>query len=217
MKLLSWLAELLYPTRCIICREVLQGGKPRICPQCREKIRYTEEGGKRRGDFFSMCVSSVYYEDAFRESFLRYKFMNQQAYAVAYGELLGATIYEYLNGRYDLVTWAPVGRMRLRKRGYDQAYLLAKEACRMLAVEPVRLLTKKAGVTAQSTLDSAERRRANIAGAYKAVNCDLIQNRRILVIDDIVTTGATLSECAKTLLLAGAEDVCCATLARTRK
>ena len=118
---------------------------------------------------------------------------------------------------FDLVTWAPVGRKRRRKRGYDQAYLLAKQACKMLAVEPVRLLKKKSGVTPQSRLDSAERRRANIAGAYKAVNCDLIRNKRILVIDDIVTTGATLSECAKTLLLAGAEDVCCATLARTRE
>jgi len=216
VKPVRYLLELLFPTRCVICRDFLGGGKPRICPECVDRISYTSDGGKRHGNFFSLCVSSVYYEKDFRESFLRYKFHNCSAYASAYGKLLGSTIYEQLEGRYDVVTWVPIDRRRYRKRGYDQAYLLAKSASEMLTQKPVRLLKKKRSVSAQSTTGTAEKRRANIAGAYKAVHPERFLGKRVLLIDDIVTTGSTLSECAKTLLLAGAEDVCCATLARTR-
>ena len=65
-------------------------------------------------------------------------------------------------------------------------------------------------------MGSAEKRRANISGAYRASDPVLVNGKRILLIDDIVTTGATLSECAKTLLAAGASEVCCAAVARTR-
>ena len=68
----------------------------------------------------------------------------------------------------------------------------------------------------QSTVGSAEKRRANIAGAYRAADPELVQGKRILLIDDIITTGSTLSECARTLREAGAAEVLCAAVARTR-
>ncbi len=66
-------------------------------------------------------------------------------------------------------------------------------------------------------MGSAEKRKANISGAYRAVDPELVEGKRILLIDDIVTTGATLSECAKTLLAAGAGEVLCAAVACTRE
>ncbi len=77
-------------------------------------------------------------------------------------------------------------------------------------------LKKRHGVQPQSKSGSPEGRRANIAGAYTVLDPSVIKGKRIMIIDDIITTGSTLSECAKTLLLAGAEDVVCATLASTR-
>lgn len=210
------LLALLFPTRCIICRELLDGGRPRICPRCAERLPYTTNGGKRHGDFFSLSISSVYYEGAMRKAMHRYKFGGARVYATAFGTLLASTIYEHLEGQYDLMSWVPLDAARLRQRGYDQARLLAERAAEQLCRECVPLLEKKRGVRPQSGTGSPERRRANIAGAYRVPEPSVVEGKRILLIDDMVTTGATMSECAKTLLLAGAEDVCCATLARTR-
>lgn len=216
MKLGQWLLELLFPTRCILCREFLGGGKPRICPHCAETIPATSEGGKSHGDFYSLCVSAVFYEKSMRDAILRYKFQGARVYAPAFGTLLASVIYEQLDGKYDVISWVPLDRGRRRKRGYDQAELLAREAAKQLRQDCVPLLKKKRGVHPQSGTGSPERRRANIAGAYSVSDPALVAGRRILLVDDIVTSGSTLSECAKTLLLAGAEDVCCATLARTK-
>lgn len=217
MKPGKWLLELFFPTRCIVCRDFLNGGKPRICPRCAEALPVVENGGKRHGDFFSLCVSAVYYEKDMRQAILRYKFQGARMYAPAFGTLLASTVYEQLYGQYDLITWVPLDKGRLRQRGYDQAELLAKQAAEQLRQKCVPLLKKKRGVKPQSGTGSPERRRANIAGAYSVIDSAAVEGKRILLIDDIVTTGSTLSECAKTLLLAGAEVVCCATLACTKE
>lgn len=216
MKVSSWLLELFFPTRCIVCRDFLGGGRPRICAHCAETLPCTSAGGKSHGDFFSLCVSSVYYEKDMRQAILRYKFQGARVYAPAFGTLLASTIYEHLEGKYDLISWVPLDARRRRKRGYDQAELLAQKAAEQLRRECVPILNKKIGVAPQSGTGSPERRRANIAGAYSVIDPARIEGKRILLIDDIVTSGSTLSECAKTLLLAGAEEVLCATLARTK-
>ena len=114
-----------------------------------------------------------------------------------------------------MVTWVPVSRHRLRKRGYDQAELLARAACRVWSVKPERLLRKVQDNPAQSGLTEAAARRANVLGVYRAP--DAAAGLRVLLADDVVTTGSTLSECARTLLTAGAAEVVCVTLAQARK
>lgn len=215
-KAVDWLLDLVYPTRCVFCRAFLPPGPPRICDRCGETLPRTTDGGRRRGDFFSECVSALYYEGAVREAIHRYKFAGAQAYAPAFGELLAECVYGELEGEYDVLSWVPLDPGRRRKRGYDQAELLARNAGRRLTREPVPVLRKKRGVRPQSMTGEPEKRRANIAGAYSVLDPEAVRGKRILLIDDIVTTGSTLSECAKTLLLAGAEDVRCATLASTR-
>ena len=215
-ELVDRVLDLIYPTRCILCRQYIAPGRPRICPACRERMPVTDNGGRRRGDFFSECVSALYYEGDVKDAIQRYKFSGAQVYAEAFGELLASCIYEQLEGEYDILSWVPLDARRRRKRGYDQAELLARDAGRRLRREPARVLRKRVGVKPQSRTGDPVKRKANIAGAYRVPDPALIKGKRILLIDDIVTTGATLSECAKTLLLAGAEDVRCATLASTR-
>lgn len=215
MKALDWLLDLLFPSRCMICRDFLGGGRPRICPACLENLPYTTGGGRQKGDFFSACVSPLFYKKKLREAYLRYKFGGCRSYHHAFGKLLASCIYEELEGQYDLITWVPLDRRRRRKRGYDQSMLLAKSACAALGHPLVSTLRKKPGIRAQSQTGSPEKRRANIAGAYEVLDPTLVDGKRILIIDDIITTGSTLSECAKTLLLAGADDVLCASLARS--
>ena len=127
------------------------------------------------------------------------------------------TIRDKLAGKYDVLTWAPVSRARKRKRGYDQSALLCREIGTQLRLEPIQTLRKIKDPPAQSTLADAAQRRANVSGSYRAEQPERFAGKRVLIIDDIVTTGATLAECSRTLLQAGASDVVYAAFAAPRK
>ena len=114
---------------------------------------------------------------------------------------------------FDVLTWVPVSRLRRMKRGFDQVELLAKEVALQLGVQALPCLKKIRHTPPQSTLPTAAQRRANVLGAYVATNPECIREKRVLLLDDIITTGATVSECAQTLLLAGAKEVRCAAIA----
>ena len=147
---------------------------------------------------------------------MRFKFKGATSYAGAYGKILAASIRQNLTGKYDLITWVPLGAKRRAERTYDQAGLLAMAVALELSDVAVETLKKK-DKPAQSSIIGAEKRKANILGAYTVKDAELVAGKRVLLIDDVITTGSTLSECARTLLMAGAEDVVCATIARTEK
>ncbi len=208
------LLDLLFPPRCTFCRKFLKYNEKHVCQDCEKNLPYSG-CRKKTGDFFSLCVSPLFYRDNVRRSILRYKFKGASNYASCYGKILAQCIKERLNEPYDYITWVPLSRERFRKRGYDQAALLAMATALELGNVAVELLRKPIDVPAQSGLGAAEKRKANVSGVYEAIDSDIIEGKNILIIDDVVTTGATLSECARVLLMAGAEKVYCAALATT--
>ena len=105
---------------------------------------------------------------------------------------------------------APLRRL---SRGYDQVELLADAVAEEMGTVSIRTLRKIRNTPPQSRLKDAARRRANVLGAYISVNPEAIRGKRILLLDDIITSGATASECARVLLTAGAKEVYCAALA----
>jgi len=137
-----------------------------------------------------------------------------QGYADVYGSYLADCIRENPDIDYDFISWVPLSDKRRRSRGYDQAMLLALATAHELGETVTKTLVKPRDVRAQSDLGGEEERRANIRGAYEAEDPDLIRGKSVLLIDDIVTTGSTLDECACVLLSAGARRVVCAALAR---
>lgn len=217
MRAVNWLLDLLYPPRCPFCRSILKPGECAVCAKCDKLLprAYKEDG--RRADFVERLISPYYYEDGVREAVLRYKFGGVTACAAPLGKLLADCVREHLEDEYDLITWVPLSRQRLRSRGYDQARLLAEAAARELGTKAVATLYKHIDTPPQAQTGSEDRRRANITGAFEVIDKELIEGRRVLLIDDIVTTGATVSECARVLGKAGAETVYCASLARTRE
>ena len=217
MGMISAFLDVLFPPRCVFCRELVRNSGNLICSGCGAELPFTERCGEQQGNFFELCVAPLYYEGKVRDSLLRYKFHGASHYAAAYGALLADCVRERLTGEYDLISWVPLSRRRLRERGYDQARLLAEALSREIQGKTAVLLEKRKNTVKQSTLGSAEQRRANIAGAYRALEKAPIAGRRVLLIDDIVTTGSTLSECARTLKEAGAAKVFCAALARSRE
>lgn len=119
-------------------------------------------------------------------------------------------------GQYDLITWVPVSFLRRWKRGYDQSERLCRAVCRELNVKPRRTLRKVRNNAPQSSLDKSQRR-ANVLGVYRPVHPEAIRGKRILLIDDVITTGATADECAAVLSVCGAKAVHLVTVAAALK
>lgn len=216
MKLTDHFFDLFFPPRCAFCHRLLENGSQKICDDCINTLPYTVgDGQKQKFPFITECVSPFYYESHVRNSLLRYKFGGVSAYSQIYADYLIKCIDE--NGIFcDIITWVPLSKKRLRSRGYDQAQLIACAAAEKLGLDCIRLLIKCVDTPAQSATGNAQKRQANISGAYKTVLPDLLRERNILLIDDIVTTGSTVSECARMLCAAGANRVYAATVARKR-
>ena len=214
MGFLSSILDLLFPTKCVFCARVLRSDDDGWCDRCTESLPFTDNGGRQEGEFYDFCVSPLYYKGAVRKSVLRFKFRGAAAYAGVYGKLLADCIRENPDIGYDLISWVPLSSNRKRSRGYDQAMLLALATALELNDVAVETLTKPHDVQAQSELGDRSERSANISGAYSVSDPDLIEGKCVLLIDDVVTTGSTLAECAKVLLAAGATRVVCAALAR---
>ncbi|MCI5562723.1 MAG: ComF family protein [Intestinimonas massiliensis] len=216
---LGALLDLLFPPRCVFCRRLLHRGEEGICPRCQQELPWALGAeAEQTGEFFSLCASPLWYQDQVRASFHRYKFKGVRGYSRTYGRLVAQCVQDHLAGRYDLITWVPLSRARLRQRGYDQAMLLASAAALELDDVAAETLRKVRDTEAQSGLGKNDAsRRANVLSAYQVTDPALVEGRRVLLIDDIVTTGSTLSECARVLRTAGAADVVCAALARSRR
>lgn len=214
----SLLLDLLYPPKCVFCGALLEDARALMCPQCLRELPWLRGAeAEQEKEFISLCVSPLRYQEKVRDSIRRYKFSGMFSFCQVYGELTARCVRERLAGRYDLISWVPVSRKRRRERGYDQAFLLARETARALeAGAPVSLLEKVRNNPPQSGLEEQAARRANVMGAYRVSAPRAAAGGRILLIDDVVTTGETLSECARTLRLSGARDVVCAALARAR-
>ena len=137
---------------------------------------------------------------------LRFKFHGAACYSSIFGELLAAEV-KRSGMEADIITWIPLSRKRLRKRGYDQARLLAEETAKWLHMPCMPLLDKIRNNPAQSGIADREARQRNVDGAYRLHMTTDIVGKKILLIDDIVTTGATMEEAAKVLCRSGAEAV----------
>ena len=214
---LGVLLDLLFPPKCVFCGKVLDSGEDGLCARCQRDLPWLTDGeAELTGEFFSLCAAPLRYQDKVRDSIRRYKFNGRRGYHKLYGKLVAQCVHDHLAGRYDLITWVPLSRQRKKERGYDQAFLLASAAALELGEVAVETLRKERHTAAQSGLTEAAQRRANVLGAYTPVDPELVAGKRVLLIDDVVTTGSTLSECARTLRTMGAKDVVCAALARAR-
>lgn len=215
MRLFDALLDLLFPPKCIFCRRLLKPMQSDLCPHCRTHLPMVDHNIKR-GMFYSECFSVYYYEDFVSDSVRRFKFEGMQQYAEVYARQIAMLLLKK-QVSFDVLSWVPISDKRRRKRGYDQTLLIAQAIGQELKVPCKRTLRKVRHNKPQSRLTKASERHENVLGVYKAVDPSSYAGLRVLLIDDVITTGATLSECSRVLRTAGAASVVCATLAATRE
>lgn len=213
MKFFAWLSDLLFPEKCLLCTRVLEEGEVDLCRHCRSHISECSLP-KEKLPFLDSWLALWYYEGDVRRSLLRYKFHGRQNYAPGYGRLLAMKLLREDWTDYDLVTYIPISDKRRRKRGFDQVQLLAREVALQLQLPLVPTLRKVRHNQPQSAISGRAHRKANVLGVYCCLPEARLQGKRILLLDDIVTTGATAGEAARILLTAGASQVHLAVIAR---
>jgi len=206
MKLYYRLMDLLFPPKCVLCRKLLSKEETDLCGSCRvEAPGYPIS--KTKPQFLDSFAAVWYYEESVRASLLRFKFGGARSYAAAYGRLVAMKLMETQPEGFDLLTWIPVSRLRKLRRGYDQVELIARAVGRELDMTPVPVLKKIRHNRPQSGISDAAKRRANVLGAYRVTDPEVLAGKRVLLLYDILTTGATMSEAARMLKTAGAKEV----------
>ncbi|GLC29350.1 ComF family protein [Clostridium omnivorum] len=208
--------ELIYAgdNKCIICDKDTYNDSC-ICDICSKKIKFCIESMSIVRDSMSIITySAAYYSGIIKELIVGLKYKND----FKCGELLAQYMEDVLKGanfHYDLIVYVPSSRTSLKKRGYNQCRHLAKIIARNQNKPVYNCLKKTMETKDQIGLDGASRWE-NMIGVFKVVNKNIIKNKKILLIDDVITTGATAFYCAKELTDCGAHEVRVLTAAKSK-
>lgn len=221
MKLLN----ILYPKRCALCDRVITNREYPVCLKCRKEIQPIEEprcmhcSKPLRSDGVEFCLdckrhkfsydcgfAAFLYSGKMKDSLMRFKYGGRQEYRRFYGEMLNLFAAEKVK-RWapEVLIPVPVHPGKLRKRGYNQAEVLALELGKLWNIPVDSQYMKRIKKTkAQKNLDDKERRK-NLRQAFAVAGDE--DYRRVLIVDDIYTTGSTVDALAKLLKEKGVEEV----------
>ncbi|MGE4351688.1 MAG: ComF family protein [Bdellovibrionales bacterium] len=210
-----------HQTLCAECWKNLHFVAPPLCVRCGAPFDLPVEAGTLCGaclekePTFTMARSALLYDDASRPLILKFKHADKTHPVPALANwmvLAGADIWPAA----DLIVPVPLHRWRLLKRRYNQAALLA-QAIGVRLDKPVGVdVLRRVRPTAAQGHFSKKERQANVQGAFAVARPDQVRGKRIVLIDDVLTSGATVGACAKALMQEGASMVNVVSLARTR-
>ena len=205
IKIIEFLLNIIYPNVCGICQTI---NKNSLCNECETKI---EKEIVARVDSYNNKLkyfNKHEYRGKIRELLIDYKF-NNKAYlykTFSYVILNNPNIITFMN-EYEVIIPVPIHKQRYNHRGYNQSELIAKEISKCLSTKFLsNVLIKTKNNSAQSSLNKIERF-SNVKDVYKIKNINLIKGKKILLIDDIYTTGNTVNECSKVLKESGATEI----------
>lgn len=214
--------NIIYPHKCIICGEISDKIicdscdvtsceiNNDICLKCGREISHCD-CGKGRYDY--PIAAPFYYEDEIRDSLIRMKFTPKEYICKDYAKIIAKFVEKrYTFTKFDLIVCVPMDKIKVRRRGFNQAKVIAKELSKIMDISFYDGVTKTRNTLTQHELPRKERL-ANVKGAFSVRDADIFSGKTVLVIDDIATTGSTIGEVAKTVKKAGAVSVSCAVVA----
>ena len=207
------LLDIIYPPVCGICDKI---NKKSLCKKCEIKIKpyQINEIKKIKNKSFDYQIKILKYENIIRDKIIDYKF-NEKAYlykTFAKIILKNKKIYGFLK-KYDIIMCVPMHIKKKMLRGYNQSELIAKELAKKLQIEKqFNNLVKIKDTKKQSTL-TKEQRKTNLKNAFQMKNSEKVKNKKVILFDDIYTTGSTVEECSKVLKRVGVSSIAVVTLA----
>lgn len=201
---------------CGICGKLEQKS---LCNKCKIKLQKSAickiEDYKNTSSYFDEHIYLFQYNGEIRDAILKYKF-DEKSY-------IYRTFLEFIKNnenicaqikKYDIIIPVPISKKRLNTRGYNQSSLIAKNLAKELNIEySEKILIKTKDNKPQSEMKQ-DTRKSNVSGVYKAINKERINNKKVLIVDDIFTTGSTVDECARVLKDNNAESIGVFTLAK---
>lgn len=222
------LISLLFPRSCYACSTALARGEKYICTSCSIKLPYTdvhllgtaEQNPLQRRFWGKVPVryafAYLYFVPKGRVQRLLHKLKYKGAQELGehlgqrYGSLLSDHAYAT---QFDVVVPVPLHKYKLRRRGYNQAESFAKGLANAMQLPVAGNALYRAIHTSTQTQKSRMDRWENVAQVFQVLHPEQVQGKRILLVDDVMTTGATLESCTVALLAAGAAEVSIATIA----
>lgn len=209
IKIFDSILNFIYPNRCVFCQEIMAiNEEDCICKYCYTDIDFICDDEEPKLSVFS-------YDEKTRYAIFRLKYHNQKQYAKVFAKMMYYKLLKIDISKYDYIIYVPMYIKKKKKRGYDQAEVIACELSKLcgIPIENNNLIRIK-NTLPQSKV-SFEKRSENVKDAFYVKNPSRINNKNILLIDDIYTTGNTINYCAKELKKAGANNICYFTLAKT--
>lgn len=178
-----------------------------ICEECCKDILISFKKDNYAEKNFKKHIYIAKYDAKLREVFLKYKFNDKSYLYRFFTEIILNTeeVYSFLKN-YDIIIPVPIHKSRKLERGYNQSELIAKSISKKVNIQYCNVLVKSKGNFAQSKLNK-EQREQNVKNVYNVKKMEKILNKNIVLFDDIYTTGATVNECSKILINAGANNV----------
>lgn len=205
-RIFNFIINLFYPSRCAFCNKITDKEKV-CCEECNSKINGEKSITTVLNNTF--CVSPFPYCSIYRDAIINFKFNGKIQNAETLSLYMLKAIREYYNDdKFDYVTAVPLSKNQRIERGFNQSEILARKISEYLNIPYKECLVKIKDNEPQHSLNS-NLRKQNVKGVYKTSNQDII-NLRILLVDDIVTTGCTLEECTRILKKSKNQVLCCA-------
>lgn len=236
IKLFEFLSEILYPQniKCVFCGKDLPKKVPtNTCPDCLENLPFAQQtktclkcGDKvlSLAEFCDICQSKnrhfdqarapFFYEEPISFAIKKFKYENAKYLFKPLATYMANTYYQS-EFNPDFIVFVPMFEKKERQRGYNQSFLLAKNLSDIVGVQVLQNYLIKIKKTKKQVELAFEDRTKNLKDAFKVTDKAKIKDKTILLIDDVLTSGATADECAKVLKKAGAKKVLVLTLART--
>ncbi len=207
--------SLVYPDSCPYCGKIIENTEVK-CPNCEKNLKYIFS--VREITDGVMCISPFKYEGKVRDALRNFKFRGYRRYGWNFAiEIIKALEVKFPQEKFSAVTSVPLHEIRQKSRGYNQSYELAKEIGNFLKIPNMEILEKVKNICPQYTIERYEDKIKNVKGVYKSTcQCENSQNK-LLLCDDIVTGGGTLTECIKALQATGFKNILCATVANAQK
>lgn len=219
--LFSSMKAVVFPKKCIFCGELIFESKKNTCKRCSDALPYVRgkicpDCGCEKKDcfcsgnilYYDRIAAPLYYENEVRKCLHRMKFSSKKKYAENLAEYMYDALCERFDGeKFDFIAFVPLYKYDRRVRGYNQSEIMARKISEITGIPIKENLITKIYKTDRQSSQNAVRRSGNVMGAFDV--SEDITGCSVLLIDDIKTSGSTLSECGKMLYLNGAENVCC--------